>query len=345
MAGKYRDIFLDVAKGVAIILVVIGHICQGSRTDFDHFFPFRLIYSFHMPMFICLAGMVASLKIESFFPLSPTVLVASTARKEASRATKRLLIPFIAWTVVYYFIGHNDGTLTYFKNVIASPDLSLWFLLALFYCRILLEVIRGVVSLARIALVKIFKRDVTILEHPVVALVLIMISFMFLRNHVPGDVGLGFLKYFFPYYVFGIFLYKYKDKIRYRTLIQTICLVMFCALMPFWYRMEPGPAEARLSQFMSSGNASMLFRHTVAICGTIAFLGAVKLLVRARISWLNIVLAFSGSLTLGVYALHSQFMWIPPIFFGTFAASLLATWLIGKIPVVRFFLLGEKFLR
>ena len=122
--------------------------------------------------------MVASLKIKSFFPLSPTVLVASTARKEASRATKRLLIPFIAWTVVYYFIGHNDGTLTYFKNVIASPDLSLWFLLALFYCRILLEVIRGVVSLARIALVKIFKRDVTIFEHPVVALVLIMISFM-----------------------------------------------------------------------------------------------------------------------------------------------------------------------
>jgi hypothetical protein len=50
-------------------------------------------------------------------------------------------------------------------------------------------------------------------------------------------------------------------------------------------------------------------------------------------------------MTLGVYALHGQFMWIPPIFFGTLAASLLATWLIGKIPVVRFFFLGNRLLR
>lgn len=334
--------FLDVAKGVAIILVVVGHICQGARTDFDHFFPFRLIYSFHMPMFICLAGMVASLKIESFFPVCPTGTVVSNVKNEVWGATQRLLIPFIAWTIAYYFLGHNDGTLTYFKNVIASPDWSLWFLLALFYCRMLLEAIREIVILSRIALNRIFKRDVAMLDNPVFALAIIVFGFLIFHTHGPNAVGFGFLRSYFPYYLFGIFLYKYKDKIRHRTLIQSICLIVFCLLMPFWYRTEPGPAEAWLSQFMSPGKASMLFRYTVAICGTMTFLLAVKLLVRRRIAWVNIALAFSGSLTLGVYALHGQFMWIPPIFFGTFAASLLATWLIRKIPVIRFFLLGER---
>lgn len=339
-----RDIFLDVAKGLAIILVVVGHICQGARTDFDHFFPFRLIYSFHMPMFICLAGMVASLKIKSFFPLSTVNITVYNAKKEVWGATTRLFIPFIAWTVVYYFSNHNDGTMKYFKSVISSPDWSLWFLLALFYCRIFLESIRSIVILARIALTKMFKRDFQRIEHYIVSAIIILIFFLIFIKYCPSSFGLYFFKNYFPYYILGIFLYKYKEKIWYRPQIQSACLIVFCVLMPFWYRTEPGPAEVWLAQFMSPGKASMLFRYTVAICGTMAFILVVKLLVRARISWINIALAFSGSMTLGVYALHQQFMWIPPVFLGTVAASLLVTWLIGKIPVVRFFLLGGKFL-
>lgn len=342
MAQKNRDTFLDVAKGLAIILVVVGHICQGARTDFDHFFPFRLIYAFHMPMFMCLAGMVASLKIHSFFPVCSLDLVAFNAKKEARGATRRLLVPFIAWTVVYYFLRHNDGTLDYFKKVIASPDWSLWFLLALFYCRMLFEAIRGIVMLSRILLEKLFQRDLGMFDNPFIVLGIITACFLIFHTYGPNKFGLYSLKIHFPYYVFGIFLYKYKEKIRHAALLQGVCLLLFCVLMPFWYRTEPGPAEAWLSHFMYLGTASTLFRYTVAICGTMAFLLVVKFLLRPSLAWLHTPLAFSGSMTLGIYALHGQFMEIPPIFFGTFAASLLVTWAIGKIPVVRFFLLGEK---
>jgi fucose 4-O-acetylase-like acetyltransferase len=48
----YRDTFLDIAKGLAIILVVIGHVVQGSSEKFDGLLWFRVIYSFHMPLFV-----------------------------------------------------------------------------------------------------------------------------------------------------------------------------------------------------------------------------------------------------------------------------------------------------
>ena len=52
-AIKSRDSFLDIAKGLAIILVVIGHVLQGSAENFDDLLGFKIIYSFHMPLFFC----------------------------------------------------------------------------------------------------------------------------------------------------------------------------------------------------------------------------------------------------------------------------------------------------
>ena len=56
IATKNRDLFLDIAKGLAIILVVVGHVVQGSATNFDDLLWFKVIYSFHMPLFVFLSG-------------------------------------------------------------------------------------------------------------------------------------------------------------------------------------------------------------------------------------------------------------------------------------------------
>ena len=57
-----RDDLLDIAKDIGIMLVVLGHTLQGFYTDFDNNLAFRLIYSFHMPLFFFISGAVLSLK-------------------------------------------------------------------------------------------------------------------------------------------------------------------------------------------------------------------------------------------------------------------------------------------
>lgn len=59
--AKTRNEYLDFLKGLAIILVVTGHCIQISYINFDENVIFKVIYSFHMPFFMFLAGASAKL--------------------------------------------------------------------------------------------------------------------------------------------------------------------------------------------------------------------------------------------------------------------------------------------
>lgn len=58
---KERFQFLDASKGLAIFLVVWGHVIQSGLSTIGNYSPFdnmvyRIIYSFHMPLFMCVSG-------------------------------------------------------------------------------------------------------------------------------------------------------------------------------------------------------------------------------------------------------------------------------------------------
>lgn len=53
-----RNVLLDVLKGFAIFLVVMGHAIQYNQVDFDTNPVFRFIYSFHMPLFMFVSGFI-----------------------------------------------------------------------------------------------------------------------------------------------------------------------------------------------------------------------------------------------------------------------------------------------
>ena len=50
-----RDTVVDVAKGIGIITVIIGHL--NHFFSYDDLIP-TLVYSFHMPLFIILSGYI-----------------------------------------------------------------------------------------------------------------------------------------------------------------------------------------------------------------------------------------------------------------------------------------------
>jgi polysaccharide biosynthesis protein PslL len=58
-----RLAFIDVAKGLGMLLVALGHNRAVSGTDFPE--THRLIYLFHMPMFFLLAGVTLSRDMDS----------------------------------------------------------------------------------------------------------------------------------------------------------------------------------------------------------------------------------------------------------------------------------------
>ena len=73
MSSRKRLVWLDIAKGVAIVAMVLGH-CLDSSTDLRIF-----IYSFHMPLFFVLAGFT---------------MHAKPRRQVLVQSARRLLVPY-----------------------------------------------------------------------------------------------------------------------------------------------------------------------------------------------------------------------------------------------------------
>jgi len=135
-----RNVTIDVLKGWAIYLVVMGHFIYETYTKFyseQSFYVNKFIYSFHMPLFFvvggyCNAWSIQKYKIKSFF----------------TKKTKSLLIPFFFWTmsaVVLNLISlRNDPDIgaVFFKLMLRcfvyTP--SVWYLLILYLATLVFRI-------------------------------------------------------------------------------------------------------------------------------------------------------------------------------------------------------------
>lgn len=128
MSENKRLHYIDYAKGIGIILVILGHISYLSDTS-------RIfIVSFHMPLFFVLSGMLIFLKKEETCDLGATV------RKKAAR----MMIPYFCYSalgiliyIVYYLLtGRDGGWPTVMSDIVQTLTLygfsAMWFLPAIF---------------------------------------------------------------------------------------------------------------------------------------------------------------------------------------------------------------------
>lgn len=56
--SKSRNIYFDILKGIAIILVAYGHVLQTFNSNWESSIIGKTIYAFHMPLFM--------LKVDTF---------------------------------------------------------------------------------------------------------------------------------------------------------------------------------------------------------------------------------------------------------------------------------------
>ena len=119
MSTKSRNYFLDNYKALLILLVVIGHFIEPCYTNNLFLTILKwVIFSFHMPAFIFISG---------YF---------SKKDMRLEKLIQKLVIPYFVFELLYYFLYvfviHKDTGL-YFNR----PKFSLWYLMSLFFWRII----------------------------------------------------------------------------------------------------------------------------------------------------------------------------------------------------------------
>lgn len=138
--SKKRIEWIDVAKGIGTLLVILSHLTQNDQ------FLRTIIFSFHMPLFFFLSGMVFSNK--------------KPFKQFLFRKIRTLYIPYVIFLILDYFISFilsciqngfsinmvKDISFLFFKSLIGwnfmqniySNNPPIWFLCALFFASIVL---------------------------------------------------------------------------------------------------------------------------------------------------------------------------------------------------------------
>ncbi|MDA9536052.1 fucose 4-O-acetylase-like acetyltransferase [Bradyrhizobium diazoefficiens] len=318
-----RDRFLDYLKGLAILTVVVGHTFQGATPNFDEYWPFRVVYAFHMPMFMFVAGMTACFFYQQQIDKH---LCLKTFRDDLGRKGRRLIVPFLAWAAVSFILNPSGTFLSHMTKVIEFPDNGLWFLPVLFQCTV-------AVTLATLLIVT-FRRYVpqsralswdnrwTQATAFIVATILVNLA----SRAIPNGFGLYLARVYFPYFVWGL-VYQIALPRGLPSIFRFLPYLIFVALVPFWHRTN---VSSLIAYFPSSwGHArsiNSIYVMIVAAAGTLAFIDLARIVYCRLPALLDRSLVFLGQRSLDVYAIHFHVlgMW-PPIIAPTLYSLAIST--------------------
>jgi fucose 4-O-acetylase-like acetyltransferase len=343
-ATNTRDPFLDCLKGIAIVLVVCGHTFQGMTPDFDSLFPFRIVYSFHMPMFMFASGMVAALSFQTII-FAETIAYAGFARgllANIARRVPRLLLPFFAWGIVtYFFRADYSRTLgDWILLIIAVPDYGLWFLVALFHCTIVLA-LAGLCALALRGLGASYGADLPNRRFLGFATIVVSgIIAKLLLSSVPNVFGLVFAKTYFPYFFLGLLYQMYRPN-GFSSFVRFLPYLVFPVLAPFWSRVEPSIVVDQLSAIIPRASAATLYSYAVALSGTLITIDAARCVVLRLPHLLSGAVAYCGRRSLDIYAIHIFVIGCKLAIVGPVVISLLTSLLLRQSRILDLVLFGE----
>ena len=340
LTNQYRDTFLDIAKGLAIILVIVGHVIQGSSENFDDLLWFRVIYSFHMPLFVFLSGAVAAIAFQSDSVQHGMKAAIQQAKTKIAKAVVRLLLPFIAWCLINQLIyHHSDSMISTLILAFRRPDTALWFLLAIFYCIVLAALFNIFFSVIyRLSRRGVLKGVAKWICDGRVQIILMMLIWWAIREHTPRGAGLSLIRPYFIYYVLGIGFYKYLY-LKISTWKYLPAWIIFIVLIPFWSRTAADNIDGVIWIPLE---LSYFYAGLVALSGSFLILGIAKWISETNIKPIKSFLILCGQLSLGIYAIHYFFLAYSPVVIAPLLMSVGIAYGIHRAPVLRTLLLGER---
>lgn len=211
-----RNISIDTLKSLAILLVVFGHCIQyGAGADnflSDTYYGdtvFKIIYSFHMPLFMLISG----------------YLFAGSIRRDERQLAKKfrsLVIPVFCWTVIefcYFRLRHMthfdlwDILNQYFQMFLHH----FWFLWAVFWCCVIVILVR-----------KYLKDSIWA-----------YIAILLLTFFVSDSYNLSLYKYVYPYFIIGYFFSGVSQDNKMLQFAKTwkgigLCFAVYVLLLLFY---------------------------------------------------------------------------------------------------------------
>lgn len=333
MEHKPHFFEVDLAKGIGILLVIIGHCFPDVSSSAGISIPlFRtvhdIIYTFHMPLMFMLAGFLAYKVI---------FLHSFTQRwQHIQKRFVRLIVPYLVIGLLYMPIklvmskyANQPYDLNSFWQIMfgENPDGGLWYLWALF-------VIQGILALV------LTKKDliISLFLSAVFSILIIFLNLSFYRV----DDAFYYMFFVLLGIVIGLNYEKYEGKYN---LIITIVLVLVFSIFVFFTLNRSVVGFKFICGILGSVSVLMISRQLIisfgenCICKTIEYIGkySMDIYVLHGIVMVAIRIVFWSTLKVNYYLCT-----LTMLMGGLIIPIVISKYIIRKSSILTFLLLGEK---
>jgi fucose 4-O-acetylase-like acetyltransferase len=274
-----RDERIDILKGIAICMVVLGHVIgyiYGTKIYYNNLI-FKVCYSFHMPLFIFINGWLDSLKKSS-----------DINNLWLKKKTIRLMVPYILWTLLKWAITRPDRNI--FECMFIKP--LYWYLINAYLCFI-------VIYISYVSIKNIMMTSVTVYIISVI-LMLFCGDNLVIKNFIM----------FFPFYMIGYYTQINRNRLKIFEGWIKWSLVLYPVSMLFYsYKQYDLYAPyININNKFIKGTLLFYNHYIVAILGIMFSFSLVNSILKYK--KLNIVKRYFstiGKYTMQIYLLHDYF--------------------------------------
>ena len=253
---QQRNNTVDIIRGFAMLLVVLGHTMSGSTSEFQDSLLFQVIWTLQMPLFIIISGYVTRYSR----PLSD----GAGLWKFVKKRSLAYLLPWVVWTLVVRAAIFGQTQYFALKFLLWHTDSGYWFLLTIWT----ISMVFGVADLLSNKIAK-DKKTPNIFLH------LAFCGVGMVALGVVGYVlGLSFLGikltlYYLPVYLIGYLYGQLQDNLMAKTYSKTLVNVTIAVCLGLWL--------AIINRYDFFGGADtpvmIVFRFFTSIIGCTAVIG------------------------------------------------------------------------
>lgn len=311
MIKESRNEMVDVLKGVAMLLVVLGHTMTNCTVRAQSGFLFRIIWTLQMPLFILISGYVTR--------YSKVVCSSNELLAILKKRTIAYLLPLIVWSVLVRGLIFGQSRFLNIPYMLWHMDSGYWFLFSLWTMVVVFFVAQWGAEVTG--------KKLSALRRWLLQSVYYVIC-MSILTIIGLSQGFSFLcikltLYYMPFYYVGHTYGKLQDSIArwkngkvvtYTVTVATITWVALLAHFDFFSMPDEG--------------VNIIFRALASLLGCIAVCGLLAQISKEESTVFTRWGQYIGVHSLEIYLVHYLFLNLLPVEIKPLAVSLLGALII-----------------
>ncbi len=254
-----RNQFVDIMRGIAMLLVVLGHTMTGCTVGSQKTFLFNIVWSLQMPLFILISGYITK--------YSRLICDKKDLWQYIKRRTIAYMLPWTVWSFLIRGILFGQKNFLNIKDLLWSMDSGYWFLATIWT----ISMVFGIASFVaeRVSKGNMPKKQIVLL--------LCYLAGMVLLAGIGVLLGLSFFAikltlYYMPFYYAGFLYGQFDGKVMASKIGKKMVdgIIALCFVIWLYVILRYSLYELTDSVF------SIILRAVTSLAGCIAVCGLCK---------------------------------------------------------------------